>query len=170
MTNEYLSDTNFASCLFVTSRKEHSKAYAFWQKVKNSGGRIYLSRIALAEVEFGIELNPSLSGTVKRQMEAGITAYQILDIGKHTTAPYAQIRAKLFSEKCPKDKKGKIRAKLRPEFFTALSPTAYELGIQENDLWMAAIAVEREMTLISADRMEQLKSVFPKLILKNWML
>jgi predicted nucleic acid-binding protein len=168
MSNDYLGDTNFASSLFVTSRKEHLKADAFLQKVKASKGRIFLSRIALAEVEFGFELNPNIPITVKQQMTVGISAYQILDIGKHTVTPYAQIRAALFDQKCPKNKKNQIKTNLRPEFFTAVSPTAYELGIQENDLWMAAIAVERNMTLVTQDKMNQLKSVFPTLQLEDW--
>lgn len=168
MSNDYLSDTNFASCLFVTTRKEHPKADAFFQKIKASSGRVFLSRVALAEVEFGFELNPKISASVRQQMTVGIGAYQILDIGKHTVSPYAQIRAALFDQKCPRNQKKRIRTNLRPEFFTSLSPTAYELGIQENDLWMAAIAVERNMTLITADRMNQLKSVFPTLQLEDW--
>lgn len=170
MSNDYLGDTNFASSLFVTSRKEHLKADAFLQKVKASNGRIYLSRVALAEVEFGFELNPNIPIPIKREMVIGIGAYQILEIGKHTIYPYAKIRAALFNQKCPKNKKKQIKTNLRPEFFTALSPTAYELGIQENDLWMAAIAVERNMTLITQDKMNQLKSVFPTLQLEDWTL
>ena len=168
MSNDYLGDTNFASSLFVTSRKEHLKADAFLHKVKASNGRIYLSRVALAEVEFGFELNPNIDVTTKQQMNTGMAAYQILDIGKHTVSPYAQIRAALFDKKCPRNKKKQIKTNLRPEFFTALSPTAYELGIQENDLWMAAIAVERNMTLVTQDKMNQLKSVFPTLQLEDW--
>ena len=170
MSKDYLSDTNFATNLFVTSRVDHSKAYSFWQKVNVLGGRIYISRIAIAEVEYGLALNPKISPTVKQQMEAGIKAYQVKEIGKHTTPHYAQIRAELFDKKAPRDKKGKIKRGLSPEQFTALKPTAYEFGIQENDLWMAAIAVELNMTLITADRMNQLKSVFPSLNLEDWTL
>lgn len=103
-------------------------------------------------------------------MENGIKEYQVKDIGKHTTPHYAQIRAELFDKKAPRKNKTKIKQGLRPEQFTTLKPTAYEFGIQENDLWMAAIAVELNMTLITGDRMNQLKSVFPSLQLQNWMI
>src|SRR5207253_3032276 len=139
MNNDYLADTNFASSLFVTSRQEHQKAKAFSQKVSAAGGRIYLSRIAIGEVEFGLALNPSIPLITKQQMEEGIKTYQVKEIGKHTPPAYGQIRAALYNKKCPRDPKGRIKARLRPEYFTALSPTAYELGIQENDLWMASI-------------------------------
>lgn len=168
MSKDYLIDTNFASCLFVTSRREHSQAYSFWEGVKAAGGRMYLSRIAIAEVEFGLALNPILSATVKQQMESGIKAYQVKEIEKYTTPHYAEIRAALYDQKCPRNKQGKIKTNLRPEYFTALSPTAFELGIQENDLWMAAIATRYNMSLVSDDRMRQLKDVFPSLDLVPW--
>lgn len=170
MSKDYLSDTNFATNLFVTSRTDHQKANLFLQKVRDLGGRIYLSRIAIAEVEYGLALNPSVSLMLKQQMENGIKAYQVKDIGKHTTPHYAKIRAELFDKKAPRDKKGKIKRGLSPEQFTALKPTAYEFGIQENDLWIAAIAVELNMTLVTGDKMNQLKSVFPALNLENWMI
>jgi predicted nucleic acid-binding protein len=168
MSKDYLIDTNFASCLFVTSRREHQQAYSFWEGVKAAGARMYLSRIAIAEVEFGLALNPVLDATVKQQMENGLKAYQVKEIEKYTTPKYAEIRAALYEEKCPRDKKGKVKAKLRPEYFTALTPTAYELGIQENDLWLAAIATRYNMSLVSDDRMRQLKDVFPSLDLVPW--
>lgn len=168
MNNDYLADTNFASCLFVTSRQEHPKAKAFSQRVSAAGGRIYLSRISIGEVEFGLALKPSLDLIIKQQMEGGIKTYQVKEIGKHTTPTYGQIRAALYHKKCPKDPRGRIKTHLRPEYFTALSPTAYELGIQENDLWMAAIAVRHNMGLITDDRMRQLKEVWPALTLVPW--
>lgn len=169
MSNDYLGDTNFASALFVTARVDNPKAVAFGQKISARGGRIYLSRIAVAEIEYGLAVASAIiKPLTKQQMEAGIKAYQVLEIGKHTSPKYAEIRSELFKQKAPKDKKGKIMKGLRPESFTALIPTAQESGIQENDLWMAAIAVERNMILITADRMNQLKSVFPTLKIEDW--
>lgn len=101
-------------------------------------------------------------------METGIRAYQVLKIGKHTSLKYGEICSELFKQKVPKDKKGKIMKGLRPESFTTLIPTAQESGIQENDLGMAAIAIERNMTLITADRMNQLRSIFPTLKIEDW--
>lgn len=168
MSSDYLSDSNFASALFVTKRTDHPKALAFAQKIRAVGGRIFISRVAIAEIQYGIAVNPTLDALVKKQMEVGIKAFQVKEIGEHTTPEYAQIRAELFIQKAPRHGSGKIRRGLRPESFTALMPTALELGIQENDLWMAAMAVERKMKLISGDKMNQLKSVFPSLDLENW--
>jgi predicted nucleic acid-binding protein len=170
MINDYLADTNFASCLFVTSRQEHPKAKAFSEKVSAAGGRIYLSRIAIGEVEFGLALKPSISPTTKQQMKEGIRTFQVKEIAKHTTPIYGQIRAALYDKKCPRDIKNRVKVHLRPECFTApaMTPTAYELGIQENDLWMAAIAVRYNMGLISEDRMRQIKDVWPALNLVPW--
>jgi tRNA(fMet)-specific endonuclease VapC len=90
----------------------------------------------------------------------------IREVDKGTTAHYANIRAELFRRFAPRDAKNRIR-RVRPE--QLVDKTAgLELGIQENDLWIAAIAVEYNMILVTDDRMARIQDVAPGLTVLKW--
>jgi len=60
----------------------------------------------------------------------------------HTANTYGELRSLLFDKYAPNDKRKK---NLRPE--QLVDPiTSLELGIQENDLWIAAQAIRWERT------------------------
>lgn len=169
MTNAYLSDTNFASALFVTDRADYPTAQAYFEQViKADDGLIYLSRFSIAEIEYGIALNPDLDANIVAQLRAAIRQYALIELDNETVAKYAEIRAALFDKKAPRDGKGRMRKGLAPEQITVIQPTAFELGIQENDLWIAAIAARYGMTLVSGDRMTHINEVYPSLKLGIW--
>jgi len=88
----------------------------------------------------------------------------ILDIRKSTAVDYGRLRAMLFGKYV--GKKGK---KCRwPEQMIEQS-TGLSLGIQENDLWIAAHAVEHRLVLVSADKhMNRIHEVANDLALENW--
>jgi predicted nucleic acid-binding protein len=46
--------------------------------------------------------------------------------------------------------------------------TSQELGIQENDLWMAAQALEYNLVFVTNDKMERIREVCADLQLENW--
>ena len=88
------------------------------------------------------------------------------DITKHTTEPYSDIRAALFQKFSPKDKRGKMTKKQPVQLID--KTTATELGIQENDLWIAAIALYHKMVLVTDDRMNRIREVAPELRCYLW--
>ena len=90
----------------------------------------------------------------------------VRELGKWTTPHYANIRAALFNKFGEKTAKGTVK-KVRPESLVD-STTSKTLGIQENDLWMAAIAVQYNMILVSEDKMARLKEAYPNLNLIKW--
>ena len=70
----------------------------------------------------------------------------------------------MFESFAPKDKK---RKGLRP--CQLVDPvTSLELGIQENDLWIAAQAISRNLTFVTNDRMERIRDVAGSLCIDNW--
>jgi tRNA(fMet)-specific endonuclease VapC len=83
----------------------------------------------------------------------------IREIKKPTTDPYASIRAALFKKYAPTDSKNRVRS-VRPEQLVDRT-TALSLGIQENDLWIAAIAIEYHMILVTEDKMARIQEVAP---------
>ena len=69
------------------------------------------------------------------------------EIDIHTANKYGELRALLFEKYAPKKRK----SGLRPE--QLIDPiTSRELGIQENDIWIAAQAMVRNMVLVTADK------------------
>jgi tRNA(fMet)-specific endonuclease VapC len=90
------------------------------------------------------------------------------NIDMHTALKYGQLRAMLFEKYAPKKKRKK---NLRPE--QAIDPvTAKELGIDENDLWIAAQAITRNLTLVTNDKLKRIREVAKvagdDLDIKNW--
>jgi predicted nucleic acid-binding protein len=78
---------------------------------------------------------------------------------------YGMLRARLFENYTPNNKK---RKGLRPE--QLIDPvTSLELGIQENDLWIAAQAMSQNLTLVTNDKLHQIHEVAgDELHIDNW--
>ncbi|MCJ7721856.1 PIN domain-containing protein [Candidatus Bathyarchaeota archaeon] len=86
------------------------------------------------------------------------------EIDAHTANKYGELRALLFDKYAPKRRK----SGLRPE--QLIDPvTSMELGIQENDLWIAAQAITRNLTLITSDKLCRIREVASdNLHIENW--
>lgn len=163
----YLLDTNFASALWDTGDKHHGDALQFVQNAAAAGSLIYVSRVTIAEIEYGYKLYVSTDPQRRSLADAAMRAYRaIREIGKGTTAHYADIRAALFTQYAPRNSKNKVK-NVRPERLVDKT-TALDLGIQENDLWIAAIAVEYNMTFVSDDKMIRIQAAWPNLKVIRW--
>jgi tRNA(fMet)-specific endonuclease VapC len=163
----YLLDTNIASALWDEGDEHHDDALEFARNAAASGDVLYVSRITIAEIEYGYELYTSKDPNRRRKAEANMRAFtRIKDIDENTTQPYAKIRAELYRQHAPKKPSGKIK-NVRPERLIDKT-TGADLGIQENDLWIAAIAVEYNMILVSDDRMQHIKDACPNLKIIKW--
>ena len=163
----YLLDTNIASALWDQGDKHHSDALTFVTDAATSGDLVYVSRVTVAEIEYGYKLHLSADPARRAKAESAMRAYKaIREIDKGTTEHYANIRAEMFRRFAPRDAKNRIR-RVRPEQLVDKT-TGLELGIQENDLWIAAIAVEYNMVLVTDDRMARILEVAPSLTLIRW--
>jgi len=115
---------------------------------------LYVSAITLGEIEFGHALNPAGAGAKRDEFVAFVRRQlpQILQVSKHTAEPYGCIRAKL-AERFPPE--GGWTKKIRPE--QLYDPVAAQkLGIDENDLWIVPQAVERNLVLVTSDKMARI--------------
>jgi tRNA(fMet)-specific endonuclease VapC len=165
MMRAYLLDTNFTSALWDGLNPHHETARTFLRGLGDS--IIYISRIVEAEILYGHKVHESSDLARRQRIEEVMRAFPLIrEIDRHTTDPYSDIRAALFKEFAPRDKKGKIK-KLRPESLVDKT-TSEELQIQENDLWMASIAIQHKMFLVSEDKMKRIKQVWPALELVTW--
>ena len=162
----YFLDTNIIEFWFDPRRPEHE---AVCKQVNDlpADTPLMTSVVVIGEIEYGIHANKKGKQIALAEWRAILTPEnrlaRILKIAKSTAEIYGDLRARLF-EKYAGSKK---RNRLRPE--QLLDPmTSLSLGIQENDLWLAAQAMERNLVLVTHDRMYRIREIAPELTIKDW--
>jgi predicted nucleic acid-binding protein len=162
LVNGYLFDTNHVKYRF-------DKNPNLFNRLREipPDAPIVISAITLGEIEYGHKVAaPSGPTQIQRDFIAFVQKNFPLSIPitEMTTSSYGMIRARLFERFAPKKRK---RKGLRPE--ELLDPvTSRVLGIQENDLWIAAQALERNLVLVTNDSIVRVKEVVPELQVENW--
>jgi tRNA(fMet)-specific endonuclease VapC len=118
-----------------------------------SGDRkLYVSVVTWGEIEYGYKVQEDKQKSKEVEFRGFLDEKgpSTLDIDKHVVEPYGRLRAALFekygkSNKWPEELKDPTTAK--------------ELGIQENDLWIASQAISRNLILLTEDKMYHLREV-----------
>jgi predicted nucleic acid-binding protein len=132
---------------------------------------LYVSAITLGEIEYGHALNPAGGGRREDYVAfARKQLPQVLNVSKHTAEPYGRIRATLAKKFPPPGGWRNGRKRKMEELY---DPThARELGIDENDLWMVAQAVERNLVMVTSDKMKRVRDavrdVYPGFRIEDW--
>ena len=154
--NGYVLDTNAASILWDARHPHHKRIKAFLQDISQSP--IWISMVVLAEIEYGLKIAPKMEAPRQNDVRNEMAKFPlVLDMDKHTVAPYSDLRAELFKKYSPKDRKGRLTVK-RPEDLVDRT-SAKELGVQENDIWIASQAIQYNLILVTEDRMSRLAEV-----------
>jgi tRNA(fMet)-specific endonuclease VapC len=125
-----------------------------------------VSAITLGEIEYGLSVVSEDRPAEHQALRAFVDRHlpMVLDIRKTTRIYYGMLRARLFETYAPREKR---RRGLRPE--QLIDPvTSRELGIQENDIWLAAQALEFNLVLVTNDTMERIRDVCKELQIENW--
>lgn len=162
----YLLDTNIVRFWFDPTRSEHVRVRSRIEALPEDAPMM-ISAITLGEIEYG---HRALGESGDPEQERDFLEFvqkrlpTILNVERHTRIAYGSLRARLFEKYAPKDRRKKG---LRPE--QLIDPTtAKELGIQENDLWIAAQALEHNLVLVSHDKMTRLRKVAEELRVQDW--
>jgi len=156
MMEGYLLDTNAVSPLWNARHPEHNTVESFLAGASQSP--VWLSTIVLAEIEYGLKITPKMDIDSQNQVRREMSNHPlILDIDKHTIAPYSDLRAALFHTFSPRDRRGRLTVKWPEDLFERTS--AKELGVQENDIWIAAQAIQYNLILVTDDHMQRLANV-----------
>ena len=151
-----LLDTNILDVLMDERAPDHARLRARLREVPADAG-VFLSVVALAEKRFGFALHPD-SETATRmidELDGVLVALPLTRIDEEVAPYYGQLRAALFLAHAPRDEKGD-RKRRRSASELMDRSTDRVLGIQENDLWMAAEALARDLTLATRDRMTRI--------------
>jgi len=152
----YLFDTNAVSILWNARHPEHDTVKAFFASVAQSP--VWLSTIVLAEIEYGLKITPKIDINSQNQVRNEMSKNSLLlDIDKHTIGPYSDLRAELFKKYSPRNRRGRLTVKWPEDLIERTS--AKELGVQENDIWIAAQAIQYNLILVTEDHMYRLVEV-----------
>jgi tRNA(fMet)-specific endonuclease VapC len=156
----YLFDTNAVSPLWNVRHPEHDIIKDFFASVSQSP--VWLSTIVLAEIEYGMKITPEMDIDSQNQVRHEMSNHPfILNIDKHTIGPYSDLRAELFKKFSPRDGRGRLTVKWPEDLIERTSAKA--LGVQENDIWIAAQAIQYNLILVTGDHMLRLAEVSQKL-------
>jgi len=172
MTRGYLLDTCIVSIWFDPS---HPRFEAVEGHIRSlpSDAPLRISVVTLGEVEYGhLADSPQGPTPVQQQFLSFLRmkfidgAPEILDVRRSTTSCYGQLRAALFEKFAPAGRRRK--AKRVEELVNPV--TSRELGIQENDVWLAAQAIEYRLVLVTEDKMTHIRKVARgfKLDIEDW--
>lgn len=157
---DYLLDTNILSYWYDTTCSQHASVLANVQRVRQPDpetgyiSRLFISVVTLAEIEYGHSVTKAPDGPAQTSYLDFIEQElpPALEISRGIQKPYARLRAWLFNKYSPKPQRTKAK---RPE--QLIHPTtSRELGIEENDLWIAAHAALHNLVLVTADGLARL--------------
>jgi predicted nucleic acid-binding protein len=164
----YLLDTNAVSDWLDSTKPRHASVSRRIEELAAAKALLLTSTVVLGEIEYGIKVAPQERQQSLDKLRAQVDIEFVhkrllLDVTRSTTLVYGDLRARVFEKYAGKErKKG-----LRPEQLVC-PITSKDLGIQENDLWIAAQAIERHLVLVSNDAMMQIREVATELDVEDW--
>ncbi|UCE58409.1 MAG: PIN domain-containing protein [Phycisphaerales bacterium] len=161
----YLLDTNIVKYWHDTRCPEHGLVAARVEQL-DERAPLYVSVITLGEIEFGHRAESPITTESQREFSSFVSERlpDRLKVDRHSVSHYGDLRARLFEKYAPIGKRAKVK---RPE--QLIDPvTAKTLGIQENDLWIAAQALERNLVLVTHDKMDHIRKVASELRIEDW--
>lgn len=155
----FLLDTSTISTLVNTAAPGHAEAVTFWKKHAGQEQRMFICVISLAEMQFGMGLiegripRPSSSDLeiVQQRIQAASRISEPLEVTRHVAREQGFLRAKYAWKVSPrKAATGKLKG-AAPERWSRDWP-ATTLQITENDIWIAAVALTHDLTLVTCDK------------------
>lgn len=164
MTKGYLLDTNFISYLYKSSSPLQNEAKNFLGKIKDDHDLVFTSSVCIAEIENGFRLADRLGKKLDEKHQQKIRecfrSMIIIDISKDTAEYYAMLKSALICKFAPRTELGEIRKQDRKYIDDYLCFTnktgCKKLGVTENDIWIAAQSMERNLVLVTNDKMHRI--------------
>jgi predicted nucleic acid-binding protein len=173
---DYLLDTNIVVYWYDMARSEHARVLDRIGEVKLPDPttkyvpRLYVSIITLGEIEYGHRVAPAPDIAKQAQFTRFVREQvpAVLELVDDVAEHYGELRAWLFDNCGPSAKKSK--AKRAEELVNPT--TGNDLGIDENDIWIAAQAKTHNFVLVTHDTRgnfgKVLKQFAPALAIEDW--
>jgi tRNA(fMet)-specific endonuclease VapC len=129
----YLLDTNHCSALIlgesaIASRIRQVRASQIAISAITEGELLYMAENSEKVIENLAVINEFLEDM------------SVYDVDSFTSSIYAKLKAKVMTRFAPKERSKRRKTKIS------------DLGIGENDLWIASTAIANSLTIVSADR------------------
>jgi predicted nucleic acid-binding protein len=162
--DDYLLDTNIIGYWFDERCPQHGSVTSRIAALYPDE-HLWVSAITLGEIEYGLRCRHDPPAEFEQELRefVGRRLPIIATVDRHTVACYGDLRAGVFKRFAPASR----RRRRWPE--ELVDPTTgKELGIQENDLWIAAQAVEHNFVLVTGDKMDHIVKVAADLRIQNW--
>lgn len=152
---DYLLDTMILEYWYNAGCPEHANVLARVQDLARPDPhtgyipRLFLSVVTVGEIEYGHRISPRPDQRKQAEFLTFVREQcpEPLEITDHDGAQYGELRAWLFGKFSLLGKRTK--AKRAEELVDPT--TARELGVQENDIWIAAQAMNHKFVLVTHD-------------------
>lgn len=126
---------------------------------KIQGARVCICPMVVGEIEYGLRVAPFPDPTKQANARTIASLFECLDVDSSVAIdPYGLLRAKIFNYCAPGAKKARDHYKKRTEELTDPT-TGKDLGIQENDLWIASVAITHNFVLVTNDKMNVIRKI-----------
>lgn len=151
----YIIDTNILDAAINSDSPVHSITIERLRGIAMD--LVFVSAITLGEMEYGIAVAPSFKDAELAEFRRRVKTDfpHTLSVSPTTAEAYGELRKRLFEKYSPTP----LRQKKRRVDQLTDPTTGLNLGIDENDLWLAAQAYENSMTLVTLDKMRHIKEV-----------
>jgi len=143
----YLLDTNLVSVLYDAGRPNHQTVRSALAAFSPAAPQL-VSAITIGELRFGLALSRA-AGRPLAHIEACIERteeHPLAEVGRHTAEAFGYVKSSVALQRVD------IHRRI-PRWVEAWSDrvSGQLLQIDENDLWIAAQAVERNLVVVTSD-------------------
>ena len=143
----YLLDTNLVSVLYDAGRPNHLAVRAALAALDPAAPQL-VSSVTIGELRFGLALSRA-AGRPLAHIETCIERteeHPLAEVGRHTAEAFGYVKSSVALQRID------IQRRI-PRWVESWSDrvTGQLLQIDENDLWIAAQAVERNLVVVTSD-------------------
>ena len=128
----YLLDTNHCSSIIF------GDPHVIAQATKVGVDKLAISSISEGELLYMAENSKQIEENLAI-IEEFLGDLPVYDVDSLTSRIYAKLKAQIMNRFAPKEKNKRRKTKIT------------DLGVGENDLWIASIAIQNNLTIVSAD-------------------
>jgi predicted nucleic acid-binding protein len=122
---------------------------------------IWVCPISLAEIECGLRIttttDPNRRTACRRFIEENVLD-AVRQIETTTRDSYATIMERIWRSHPPASSRVKTQQHLS------------DLGVDVNDVWITAVALEHGLILLTDDRMAVIRACVPEVTIQNWLI
>lgn len=155
----FLLDTSVLSALTNPNHTSHTNARAFRTQCATQERELYLCVISIAEMRFGLSMyearmprpSETVLNEIRERIHAAMTLSEPIEITRHVANEHGQLRSK-WAWICSPQKAAQGKLKGNPPERWSDDWPASKLQITENDIWIAAIALTHDLTLVTCDK------------------